>query len=42
MPETPSRRDNLSAGLPIITPRRSKAASQLLDLSKATPKTMIR
>ncbi|CAB1121507.1 unnamed protein product [Ectocarpus sp. CCAP 1310/34] len=41
-PETPSRRESMSAGLPIITPRRRKAASQLLDLSKATPRGMIR
>ncbi|CAM9210974.1 unnamed protein product [Ectocarpus sp. 13 AM-2016] len=41
-PETPSRREGMSAGLPMITPRRRKAASQLLDLSKATPRGMIR
>lgn len=41
-PETPSRRVNMSARLPMITPRRRKAASQLLDLSKATPRGMIR
>ncbi|CAN0177677.1 unnamed protein product, partial [Hapterophycus canaliculatus] len=42
VPETPSRREHTSAGLPMITPRRRKAASQLLDLSKATPRGMIR
>ncbi|CAN0411207.1 unnamed protein product, partial [Ectocarpus sp. 12 AP-2014] len=41
-PETPSRREGTSAGLPMITPNRRKAASQLLDLSKATPRGMIR
>ncbi|CAM9414866.1 unnamed protein product [Pylaiella littoralis] len=41
-PETPSRFGDVGARLPIVTPRRRKAASQLLDLSKATPRHMIR
>ncbi|CAM9843485.1 unnamed protein product, partial [Scytosiphon promiscuus] len=42
IPETPSRREQTSGGLPMVTPRRRRAASQLLDLSKATPRGMIR